>query len=145
MAGSAGWRYQPIISAIDELGLRSRVSLLGKIELGVLKWLYQHAQALLFPSLYEGFGLPVLEAFCLMCPVIASAIPSVVEVTGDKAAILLGPTDVNAWAAAIDSVEARDLPATMVAAGEERASLFTWPNCGESVRALLAAALEVNA
>src|SRR3989442_12653025 len=63
LAGSAGWLYQPVLDAISELGLGPRVVRLGNVEPGVLKWLYQHAAALLFPSLYEGVGLPRPQAF----------------------------------------------------------------------------------
>jgi glycosyltransferase involved in cell wall biosynthesis len=143
-AGSAGWRYQPVLDAIQQLGLRDRVVRLGAVEPGVLKWLYQHAQALAFPSLYEGFGLPVLEAMLLQCPVVAARIPSVAEITGD-AASLLEPTDVAAWAAALDRLvdgprhiyppplgEGRvGVPATL-AAGLERAGRFTWEACAAS-------------
>src|SRR5437773_2078563 len=68
LAGSPGWRYQPVVDEIERLGLQDAVVRLGPTTPGRLKWLYQHARALLFPSLYEGFGLPVLEAFALPCP-----------------------------------------------------------------------------
>ena len=136
-AGSAGWRYQPVLRAVDELGLRDRVVRLGAVEPGVLKWLYQHARALLFPSLYEGFGLPVLEALLQRCPVVAARIPSVAEITGEDSATLLEPTDVVAWAAALDQLVDRQADLTTLAAGLERAGRFTWEGCAASaVRAI---------
>jgi len=130
-AGSAGWRYQPVLSAIETLGLRDRVVRLGAVDPGVLKWLYQHASALLFPSLYEGFGLPVLEALGLRCPVIAARIPSVVEITGD-AATLLEPTDVIAWSGILDRLADGQRDPAALAAGLERAGRFTWEACAAS-------------
>jgi len=96
-----------------------------------LKWLYQHAQALLFPSLYEGFGLPVLEALALQCPVVAARIPSVVEITGD-AATLLEPTDVAGWSRTLDSLVAGQRDHAALAAGLDRAGRFTWEACAAS-------------
>jgi glycosyltransferase involved in cell wall biosynthesis len=142
MAGSPGWLYEPVLRAITELGLDSRVSRLGNVEPGVLKWLYQHAAALVFPSLYEGFGLPVLEAFSLGCPVVASRIGSVVEIAQDDAALLLAPTDVPAWASALETVEAGVLPPEMVAAGRRQAQRFTWAGCADSVVRLIGSTME---
>jgi glycosyltransferase involved in cell wall biosynthesis len=131
-AGSAGWQYGPILRAIEELGLTDHVVRLGVVEPGTLKWLYQAARALLFPSLYEGFGLPVLEALYLECPVIAAEIPSVVEITG-SAATLLPPTDVPAWAAALEAIaEGRPKERGANAAGLERARQFTWEACADA-------------
>jgi glycosyltransferase involved in cell wall biosynthesis len=137
VAGSLGWRYAPLLRAIDELGMGSRVRRLGAVPPGMLKWLYEHAHALLFPSLYEGFGIPVLEAFNLQCPVVAARIAPVVELAGPDAALLLEPTDVGAWRAAIDAIAADRLDPGLRAAGMARAKAFSWENCA---RAMLAAA-----
>jgi glycosyltransferase involved in cell wall biosynthesis len=137
LAGSLGWRYAPLLRAIDELGMGSRVRRLGAVPPGTLKWLYGHAHSLLFPSLYEGFGIPVLEAFNLQCPVVAARIPPVVELAGTDAALLLEPTDVGAWRAAIDAIAADRLDPGLRAAGMARAKAFSWENCA---RAMLAAA-----
>ena len=135
VAGSAGWRYEPVRGAVNELGLRDRVIFVGGIDPGQLKWLYQHARGLLFPSLYEGFGLPVLEAMMFGCPVVASRIPSVVEIAADTA-LLLEPTDVAAWAAAIGKLEQGGAG---VEAALERSRRFTWENCAESAVAAIRA------
>ena len=140
LAGSTGWLYQPFLDAVGELGLESRVVRLGRVEPGALKWLYQHAAALLFPSLYEGFGLPVLEAFTLGCPVVAARIGSVVEIADAESAILLEPTDVPAWAATLDRIEAGGLPPGMVEAGRRRAQRFTWAGCADAVVGLVRSA-----
>jgi alpha-1,3-rhamnosyl/mannosyltransferase len=139
-AGSPGWRYQPVLRAIDELGLRERVVRLGPVDAGALKWLYQHALALAFPSRYEGFGLPVLEALSLQCPVVAARIPSLVEIIGDDGR-LLEPTDVNAWAAALDELIDGYRDPAVLAAGLERARRFTWDACARSAVDAIYAAL----
>src|SRR5437763_1149150 len=140
LAGSAGWLYQPVLDAISELGLASRVVRLGNVDPGTIKWLYQHAAALLFPSLYEGFGLPVLEAFSLGCPVVAARIGSVVEIADGDSALLLDPTHVAAWAAALDRIEAGDLPPGMVEAARQRARRFSWAGCADAVVTLVRSA-----
>ena len=141
LAGSAGWHYGPVLRTIDDLGLGSCVVRLGDVTPAQLRWLYERAQALLFPSLYEGFGLPVLEAFTLGCPVIAARIPSVMEITADTGAIMLDPLDVPGWADAIDRVESRTIPRqAMVDAGRRRAQSFTWAECAASVARLIGSA-----
>jgi len=132
MAGSRGWLYQPVLDMIDTLGLRDRVRLLGRVEPGQLHWLYRHARALLFPSLYEGFGIPVLEAFLLECPVIAARIPSVMEIAGEQTATLLEPLDTAQWAAAIEA--AAPPSPDMLSRARTRATDFSWEQSAQDLR-----------
>jgi glycosyltransferase involved in cell wall biosynthesis len=85
---------------IDALGVRPNVRRLGHIARGDLDWLYRNATALTFPSRFEGFGLPVLEAMGHGCPVIAADATALPEVVGD-AGVLVGADDVDGWAAAM--------------------------------------------
>jgi glycosyltransferase involved in cell wall biosynthesis len=88
--------------------------------------LYREAAALVYPSRYEGFGLPVLEAMACGTPVIASRAASMPEVLG-AAGILLDPDDVSGWAAAISSVLSDEaVRAALRARGLARATEFTW-------------------
>ena len=85
--------------------------------------LYRRAACMVFPSLYEGFGQPPLEAMACGCPVAAANIPAIAEACGDAAA-LFDPTEPEDIAAVVAAV--LDAPERFVAAGLERAASFTW-------------------
>jgi glycosyltransferase involved in cell wall biosynthesis len=109
-----------------EAGAADAVIRLGVVEDERLQTLYHAATALVYPSFYEGFGLPVLEAMASGTPVIASRAASIPEVLGD-AGILLPPTDSAAWTDAILRVmNDESLRTTMKAQGLARAAAFTW-------------------
>ena len=137
IAGSPGWLYQPVLDEIEQLGLDGRVRRAGRVDAGRLHWLYRHARALLFPSFYEGFGIPVVEAFAVSCPVIAAAIPSVIEVAGDGTATLLDPLDVEAWARAIQAAASAPPDGARLAAARLRAQAFTWEASAQALREAL--------
>jgi len=139
LAGSPGWLYGPVLQAVARLGLESRVKRVGHVDAGRLNWLYRHARALLFPSLYEGFGIPVLEAFALDCPVLAAAIPAVVEVAGEGTATLLDPMDVPAWSAALAEAAGAPRDDARGVAARLRASAFSWEASAVALRDTLAA------
>jgi glycosyltransferase involved in cell wall biosynthesis len=118
--------------AVRRLGLERRVELAGHVEHKQLAALYRGAACLVFPSRYEGFGLPVLEAMASGTPVVAAAAGAVPEVAGD-AAILVEPGEPEAIAAGIrQALDERD---RLVAAGLERARQFSW---AETARRTLA-------
>jgi glycosyltransferase involved in cell wall biosynthesis len=107
-------------------GMPDAVVRLGMVGDDRLQGLYRAAIALVYPSLYEGFGLPVLEAMASGTPVIASQAASIPEVLG-HAGILLSPTDASAWAQAIVTVmNDESLRTSMRVAGMARAATFTW-------------------
>ncbi|MEK6274693.1 MAG: glycosyltransferase family 1 protein [Actinomycetota bacterium] len=110
-------------AAIERLGLGGRVELTGHVSLDELAALYRGAACFVYPSRYEGFGLPVLEAMASGTPVVATAAGAVPEVAGD-AAVLVEPGDPAALAAGIERALAdRD---RLVAKGLERARQFSW-------------------
>lgn len=115
-----------LAEASRELGVESRVEFTGRVDDVRLDALYRGAAAMVFPSLYEGFGLPPLEAMARGCPVIASDRSAVPEVVGD-AAILFDAEDASALARAVDMLLADPHEqARLRAAGLSRARAFTW-------------------
>jgi glycosyltransferase involved in cell wall biosynthesis len=121
---------------IKRLGLEKQVIFTGRITDTELVSLYNSADALVFPSLIEGFGLPPLEAMACGCPVIASDRTAVPEVVGD-AGFLLDPEDPEAWRTTISRV--LDEPATrenMKQKSLRRAALFSWDTCAQKTQEL---------
>lgn len=115
-----------VFESIHKLGLGKRVKIVGYIPEDHLNSLYSGADIFFMPSLYEGFGLPILEAMACGTPVIASNVSSIPEVAGE-AAFLLNPCDIEAIADAIYAVLAdNELRNSMVIKGLERVKLFTW-------------------
>ncbi len=126
----------PIERAIEELGLGHRVRRLGFVEDELLPALYRQSLALLFPSLAEGFGLPVVEAMACGTPVVAFANTSIPEVAGD-AAWLVPTNDLEAFAEAMKVLAEKPAKRRELAEkGLERAKLFSWENTARSVLAV---------
>jgi len=126
IAGGKGWLYDDIFAEVRRLGLENRVLFTGFVNDDDLPALYSAAEMLAFPSLYEGFGLPVLEAMACGTPVITSTVSSLPELAGD-AALLVDPTDVGAIAAAMCRLlEDAELRRRLAAQGLDQARKFTW-------------------
>jgi glycosyltransferase involved in cell wall biosynthesis len=118
------------------LGVSEHVIFAGRVPDGELIQLYRSAEMLVFPSLYEGFGLPVLEAMSCGCPVVSSNLTSLPEVTGD-AALLFNPKDVAEMAGRIAEVlDSRSTRERLIARGLERARLFSWQSIAERTMAV---------
>jgi glycosyltransferase involved in cell wall biosynthesis/GT2 family glycosyltransferase len=117
-----------------------RVEHLGFVDAARLRSLYASALAVVLPSLYEGFGLPVLEAFEAGAPVVASDIPTVNEISRDAFVRVSKPLDPSWWADALRRVsDDPDLRTAMRARGKEAAERFTWREIGEQFADLLVA------
>ncbi len=129
IAGKRGWLSAPIERRAGERGIAQRVHFLGYVPDADLPALMAGAFAFLFPSLYEGFGMPVLEAMACGAPVITSDSSSLPEVAGD-AALLVDPLDPAAIAAAIQRLsDDPALRADLQRRGLARARQFTWDAC----------------
>ncbi|MBN1193669.1 MAG: glycosyltransferase family 4 protein, partial [Coriobacteriia bacterium] len=117
--------FDPLAEA-GRLGISDSVTLLEDVHADELVALDSTAAALVYPSVYEGFGMPVLEAMACDCPVVTSAMSSLPEVAGD-AALLVDPGDARALAAAIRSIVEDDTTRErLMSAGLTRAQSFTW-------------------
>jgi glycosyltransferase involved in cell wall biosynthesis len=126
IVGGKGWLYDDIFAEVKRLGLEGCVLFPGFVDDDDLPALYSAADALAFPSIYEGFGLPILEAMACGTPVVTSITSSLPELAGD-AALLVEPTDVDAIATALFRLlQESDLRHKLVAAGFEQARKFTW-------------------
>src|SRR3954452_5090162 len=128
LAGGAGWLHEQAstMAGADRLG--DRLRLLGRVGDEDLHALYRGADLFAFPSIHEGFGLPVLEAMRQGTPVVCTDRSSLPEVAG-SAALLVTP-DPDAWAAAIISALTDDaLRARLAASGRSRATEFSWERC----------------
>ncbi len=135
-AGGKGWLFDAIFAEVERLGLRERVVFAGFVADADLPALYSAARLLAYPSLYEGFGLPILEAMACGTPVVTSTASCLPEVAGG-AALLVEPTEVDAITQALESAatdEARR--AALVAQGLARARQFRWDKAAAQLLAL---------
>lgn len=129
VAGGLGWRYDRIFPTVRSLGLEDSVTFTGYVDSADLPALYSAADVFAYPSLYEGFGFPPLEAMACGCPVVTSDVSSLPEVAGD-AAILVNPRDSSAIAAGIrELLGDESLRADMSRKGREQALRFSWERC----------------
>ncbi|HAF96159.1 MAG: hypothetical protein A2X34_08995 [Elusimicrobia bacterium GWC2_51_8] len=127
VAGISHHNYPAAIrEQIRKLGLTDQVIMRGPVEIGDMPWVYNMAAALIYPSLFEGFGYPPLEAFLCGCPVAASNATSIPEITGD-AALLFTPEDPQKIAESVLKVlYDAELRKTLTTKGFEQAKKFSW-------------------
>lgn len=131
LTGPPWFRDRVIEAAASELSITDSVRQLSLVTRGELAALYSGAVALTYPSKFEGFGAPVLEAMTLGCPVIASNICAIPEVAGE-AAILLDPDNAELWTRSMsDILDDKSKRAAVVKKGGERAKSFTWKKSAE--------------
>ncbi|MFV9503747.1 MAG: glycosyltransferase family 4 protein [Oscillochloridaceae bacterium umkhey_bin13] len=144
LAGRKGWLSEPIERRIAELGLGNYVRLLGYVPDADLVSLLSGALAFVFPSLYEGFGMPVLEAMACGTPVLTSNTTALPEVAGD-AALLVDPHTTKAIAAGLLRLAHQpQLRAELRERGLAQAARFTWERCAEATRAVWDEALDTG-
>lgn len=126
IAGPKGWLYEEVFRKVGELKLQDSITFLGFVAEEDLPVLYSLADLFVYPSLYEGFGLPPLEAMACGVPVVCSNAAALPEVVGD-AAVTFPPTDTQALSAAVEEVLDREaLRRTLVERGLKRAGQFSW-------------------
>ena len=133
-AGGKGWLMDDFQTRIRERGIENRIIMTGYISDEELIWLYQNCYANLYPSFFEGFGLPLLEGMQFGAATIASASTSIPEVTGD-AAILIDPEDTEGWAQTMFKIDANKVERDeLMMSARTRAKQFSWT---QSTKALL--------
>ena len=136
VAGGRGWRCPPAREQAKGKGLEDEVVVLDYVRGEHLPAIYSGAKALVYPSLYEGFGIPPIEAMAYGTPVIASTAPALPEVVGD-AALLVDPHRPEAIADAIMRIhEDSGLREDLIVRGRKRAALFTWQRTAEETLSL---------
>ncbi len=137
LAGKRGWLYDDLFAQVDRLGIEGRIFFPGYLPDEDKAVLLSGALAFVFPSLYEGFGLPVLEAQACGCPVITSTTSSLPEVAGD-AALLVDPGDTDAIAAAMQRIATDpDLRKSLIERGLANVRRFSWTACAQSALSII--------
>jgi glycosyltransferase involved in cell wall biosynthesis len=138
LAGGAGWKTGSLHRRITRSAYRDKIHVAGYAARDAARDLYRSAEAFVYPSLAEGFGLPVLEAMACGIPVVASTAEALLEVGGD-AALYAPPRDVEALSRAIERVlEDAPLRETLAEAGPRRARAFRWDATAEATAVALA-------
>lgn len=130
IAGSHGWLNSPIYRYMGLSSARHGIVQLGQVGDEVLPALYANAEAFVLPSLYEGFGMPILEAMACGCPVVTSNVSSMPEIAGE-AAVLIDPKSPESIAAGVQ--EARSRRKKLIPLGLARAQQFTWEKTAEKI------------
>ena len=137
LAGQRGWLYEELFRLVSRLGIDGQVRFPGYVAEDDKAALLSGATAFVFPSLHEGFGLPVLEAQACGCPVVTSTSSSLPEVAG-TAALLVDPTDVDAIASAMAQVQSSEaLRRALIATGYSNVRRFSWKSCARTVLQVL--------
>lgn len=133
ICGGKGWLYDDVVAEVRTLGIAQSVKFIGFIDEADLPALYRAARVFAFPSLYEGFGLPPLEAMACGLPVVTSNASSLPEVVGD-AGMMIDPLNVEGFADALArAVDDDDWRVGAIERGLRRAALFTWQRAAEQL------------
>ncbi|GEQ18858.1 glycosyltransferase family 4 protein [Clostridium butyricum] len=133
IAGKKGWLFENIFNLVENLKLQDDVIFTDYVDEIDKAAIYQMAKLFIFPSIYEGFGIPVLEAMAASVPVITSNVSSLPEVAGD-AAILVEPKDVNSIAKNMHKILSNnDLRDKLICKGHIQAKKFTWEASAEKL------------
>lgn len=137
IVGRKGWLYEDILAAPKKYGVEDKVKFLDFVPDDELPTLYKNAKCFLWPSLYEGFGLPVVEAMSYGCPVITSNTSSLPEAGGD-AAVYVDPRDTDDIAKKLQVVlSTKSKRAEMIEKGKKQVAKFSWEKAAEQTLEVL--------
>lgn len=137
IAGGKGWLYDEMLAEVTRQGLEERVHFTGFVDDDDLPALYAGADLFVFPTVYEGFGIPLLEAMACQTAVISSNASCLPEVTGSDSGWLLSPQQPDAWTEAmLHLLTHPDERATLVQAGLHRLRRFSWQQSAQQLLAI---------
>lgn len=140
LGGGKGWDYDDIFQTVEQHQLGQRVHFAGYLPADELPLWYNAAEAFVYPSVFEGWGLPVVEAMACACPTIVSDVSSLPEAAGDTG-LRVPPHDESAWTAALQhAIHDADWRAKSGAAGIRRAGGFTWRETAQQMLGVYRAA-----
>jgi glycosyltransferase involved in cell wall biosynthesis len=137
IAGKKGWLHDDIFASAIKFGVHDKVSFLGYVDDNTKSWLYKNASLFILPSLYEGFGLPLLEAMSYGCPVVTSNTSSLPEI-GGNACYYFNPKSISDMTKAMDILlNDKILCTNLVQNGYKRIKEFSWKKCAEETLDLI--------
>ncbi|MFG6494871.1 glycosyltransferase family 1 protein [Fictibacillus sp. UD] len=122
--------YQSVLDFLQENELKEQVNILGYVPREDMPSLYSNASFMIFPSLYEGFGIPLVEAMKAQCPIVCSDRGSIPEIAG-HAAIKFNPEDPEDIALKVLKISGPEIRKKMIIQGIERSKIFSWENCAK--------------
>jgi len=144
IAGKKGWLFNEIFTLVEELGLENCVYSTGFVTDQQLAYLYQNARCLILPSLYEGFGLPILEAMSFSCPVISSFSASLPEI-GGNACLYFDPNNIDDLVEKIQQLLTNQQQCSELIQKEKlRIREFSWSRCGTQTLEIIKNAYQNN-
>ncbi len=143
IVGKKGWLYTETLNRIESSSVSKQIKYLGFVSESELVALYKNAYATVLPSLYEGFGLPVLEAMSQGSLVIASNTSSLPEVGGD-AVLYCNPDDSKTITDALEKLQDSKLRTTLLLKAENQLKKFSWDKCAEETLNVIKSAIELN-
>ncbi|MCX6730431.1 MAG: glycosyltransferase family 1 protein, partial [Candidatus Roizmanbacteria bacterium] len=137
IAGKKGWLYENIFKQVKELEMEQNILFPGFVSDEEKDKLYKKAAAFILPSLYEGFGIPLLEAMAHECPVISSFSSSLPEI-GGEACLYFDPKNSNDLVEKMNSITTnKELVARLITLGKKRIELFSWEETGKNTLHIL--------
>lgn len=137
IVGKKGWMYKEIYNEVEKLQLKDSVLFTGYLSDDTLKKLYKNAFCFVLPSLYDGFGIPILEAMSYDCPVIASFTASLPEI-GGEACLYFDPTKPEELSDKLNTLkEKTSLRNELIQKGIEQIKAFSWDTCGKETLELI--------